>query len=115
MSHCRIEEHPGQRKASLVKTTRDFPGGPVVKTLSFQCRGHRFDPWSGNQESACHWPRLGWGWREKKKRKITECVLRLSQQIYKASWKPDSKIPFVKSREGLRGPTNLSSNLDSAT
>ena len=49
MSHCRIEEHPGQRKASLVKTTRrDFPGGPVVKTLSFQCRGHRFDPWSGN-------------------------------------------------------------------
>ena len=48
MSHCRIEEHPGQRKASLVKTTRDFPGGPVVKTLSFQCREHRFDPWLRN-------------------------------------------------------------------
>ena len=22
----------------------DFSGGPVVKTLSFHCRGHRFDP-----------------------------------------------------------------------
>ena len=26
----------------------DFPGGQGVKTLHFQCRGHRFDPWSGN-------------------------------------------------------------------
>ena len=25
----------------------DFPGGPVVKTLRFHCRGHGFDPWSG--------------------------------------------------------------------
>ena len=25
---------------------RDFPGGPVVKTLRSQCRGHGFDPWS---------------------------------------------------------------------
>ena len=24
----------------------DFPGSPVVKTPSSQCRGHRFDPWS---------------------------------------------------------------------
>ena len=22
----------------------DFPGGPMVKTLPFQCRGHRFEP-----------------------------------------------------------------------
>ena len=28
---------------------RDFPGGPVAKTLSSQCRGPRFDPWSGSQ------------------------------------------------------------------
>ena len=27
---------------------RDFPGGPVAKTLHSQCRGPRFDPWSGN-------------------------------------------------------------------
>ena len=26
----------------------DFPGGPVAKTLHSQCRGPRFDPWSGN-------------------------------------------------------------------
>ena len=29
-------------------TCRDFPGGPVVKTLRFPCRGHGFDPWWGN-------------------------------------------------------------------
>ena len=27
---------------------RDFPGGPVGKTQCSQCRGPRFDPWSGN-------------------------------------------------------------------
>ena len=27
---------------------RDFPGGPVGKTPHCQCRGPRFDPWSGN-------------------------------------------------------------------
>ena len=26
----------------------DFPGGPVVKSSHFHCRGCRFDPWSGN-------------------------------------------------------------------
>ena len=26
----------------------DFPCGPVVKTPCSQCRGHGFDPWSGN-------------------------------------------------------------------
>ena len=26
----------------------DFPGGPVVKTPQFHCRGHGFDPWLGN-------------------------------------------------------------------
>ena len=29
-------------------TPRDFPRGPVVKTLRSQCRGPRFNPWSGN-------------------------------------------------------------------
>ena len=27
---------------------RDFPGGPVVKTPRVHCRGHGFNPWSGN-------------------------------------------------------------------
>ena len=26
--------------------------GPVVRTLCFHCRGHRFDPWSGNSDLA---------------------------------------------------------------
>ena len=26
----------------------DFPGGPVVKALCFQCRGQGFNPWSVN-------------------------------------------------------------------
>ena len=25
-----------------------FPDGTVVRTLHFHCRGHGFDPWSGN-------------------------------------------------------------------
>ena len=25
----------------------NFPGVPVVKTPHFQCKEHRFDPWSG--------------------------------------------------------------------
>ena len=32
---------------------REFPGGPVVKTLSFHCKGHGFHPWPGNQDAAC--------------------------------------------------------------
>ena len=28
---------------------RDFPGGPAAKPLCSQCRGSRFNPWSGNQ------------------------------------------------------------------
>ena len=28
---------------------RDFPGGPVAKTLCSSCCGPRFNPWSGNQ------------------------------------------------------------------
>ena len=27
---------------------KDFPGGPVAKTLWSQCHGSRFDLWSGN-------------------------------------------------------------------
>ena len=27
---------------------RNFPGGPMVKTLHFCCREHRFDPWLRN-------------------------------------------------------------------
>ena len=30
-----------------------FPGGPGVKTLSSQCRGHGFSPCLGNQDPTC--------------------------------------------------------------
>ena len=36
------------------KQNREFPGGPVVKTLHFHCKGHRFDPWLGNKNPKCH-------------------------------------------------------------
>ena len=31
----------------------EFPGCPMVRTLSFHYREHRFYPWSGNQDPAC--------------------------------------------------------------
>ena len=33
---------------SVLHLRRDFPGGPVAKILSSQCRAPRFDPLSGN-------------------------------------------------------------------
>ena len=44
----------------------DFPGGPVVRTLPFHCRGRRFDPGSGNEDPTCLtvWPKK----KKKKKR-----------------------------------------------
>ena len=49
------------RRAGIKTYSRDFPGGPVVKTLYSQCRGPGFNPWSGNyvphtttKDLACH-------------------------------------------------------------
>ena len=37
----------------------DFPSDPVVKAPCPHCRGHRFEPWLGNQDLVCHavWPK----------------------------------------------------------
>ena len=32
----------------------DFPGGPVIKTPCFHCRGPGFHPWLGKQNPTCH-------------------------------------------------------------
>ena len=32
----------------------DFSGSPVVKTLRFHCRGHRFNPWLVNKDLVCY-------------------------------------------------------------
>ena len=37
-----------ERERNQEEGERDFPGGPVVKTPSFHCKGRGFDPWSGN-------------------------------------------------------------------
>ena len=36
------------RKRALKKKSRDFPGGPGLKTLCFHCKGREFNPWLGN-------------------------------------------------------------------
>ena len=33
-----------QVKANQNHSERDFPGGPVIKTLCFHCRGQEFNP-----------------------------------------------------------------------
>ena len=40
----------GRLKSSCLQETvaGDFPGGLIVKTPAFHCRGHRFDPWARN-------------------------------------------------------------------
>ena len=38
----------GRPGGSHVCEDRNLHGGPVVETLCSQCRGLRFDPWSGN-------------------------------------------------------------------
>ena len=37
-----------QPEQSLKGEGRDFPGGPVVRTLHLGCRGCKFHPWSRN-------------------------------------------------------------------
>ena len=39
---------PKQLKGKRIVFSGDFPGGPVVKTPYFHCRGHGFHPRSGN-------------------------------------------------------------------
>ena len=39
------------------KKCREFPGDPVVRTLSFHCKGCSFNSWSGNPTSHAAWPK----------------------------------------------------------
>ena len=32
---------------------QDFPGCPAAKNPLFHCRGHRFNPWLGNEDPIC--------------------------------------------------------------
>ena len=42
-----------QKKKKKNSMDRDFHGGPVIKTLSFHCRGHRFNPGRGTKIPTC--------------------------------------------------------------
>ena len=35
------------KRVTIKSYDREFLAGPVVRTLHFHFRGHRFDPWSG--------------------------------------------------------------------
>ena len=65
----RIEKGLGKSTYRSIKNplTRDFPGGLVVKTLHFQCRGCRVVPWSRNKD-----PPGCVAWPKKKKKTHTE-------------------------------------------
>ena len=55
---CRERQQHKQRYR-IRKYMRDFPGGSVVKTLHFDCRGLWFDSWLGNEDPICCkvWPK----------------------------------------------------------
>ena len=44
---CELPKGPQQVRRRGHRN-KDFPGGPMVKNLHSQCRGHGFDFWSGN-------------------------------------------------------------------
>ena len=44
----RIKGHAALEAPSTKIIIWDFLEGPAVKTLQFQCRGQRLDPWSRN-------------------------------------------------------------------
>ena len=43
-----VDSQLGQQSELPGFECRTLPGGTVTKTLSFQCKGHAFNPWSGN-------------------------------------------------------------------
>ena len=62
----------------------DFPGGPVVRTPCFHCRGHGFDPW--NPGSGTKIPQATWyGQKQTNKQKVIKlhfCCLTLPLNIF---------------------------------
>ena len=51
VSHLKPKEAHGGSRVDGDKSERAFPGGLVVSTLRFHCRGHGFDPWLGELRS----------------------------------------------------------------
>ena len=60
-----------------MKTIRDSPGGPVIETLHFHCRGSSFDPRLGNYDPACCMVQP----KEKRKKKTINLDLHFTVKI----------------------------------
>ena len=73
---------------------QDGPGGPVVKTPLFHCRGHGFDPWSGTKIPHATWH------GQKKKSPPHHCMP--YPIINRTSHRPDSKgWELLRSRNAI--------------
>ena len=57
--HCKSTLLQLKKSLTITKKNRHFPGGPVVKTLSFYCRQLRFNLWLGNKDPTGYktWPK----------------------------------------------------------
>ena len=45
-----IKKAKGEKTDQREHGQREFPGGPVVRTLHSHCRGPGFNPWSGGKK-----------------------------------------------------------------
>ena len=88
------------RLKRLSSSSSSSNSGSVVKTPCFHCRGHRFNPWSGNWDSACFmvwhkikykiiilWP-LNWVVDQ-----LRDCAYRFAK--YNLTWR-NSEVPLNK-------------------
>ena len=48
LQHMKKNSNSKIKPPNFKNQQRNFPGDPVAKTLSSQCRGPRLDPWLGN-------------------------------------------------------------------
>ena len=76
---------------------QDFPSGPVAKTPCSQCKGHKFDPSSGNEDLICH---VVWLRKNKKRKRLKPTVsawrgFYQKAVTHKPGWvlPPDTKAP----------------------
>ena len=75
------ERHHPRVESFKLNISGDFPGGSVVKTLHFHCRGRGFIPGQGTKIP--HASRCGQKWKKKKKKKgFLKWIYLASSKIY---------------------------------
>ena len=111
----------------------DFPGSPEVKTPCPHCRGHTFDPWSGNWSLTCLCSagkkELKWGqpvyrwlsgkesvcqWRRQRRHRFNSWVRKIP---WRRKWQPTPVFLLGKShgQRSLAGYTRLQSQTGLST